>query len=63
MQTFKPQRDLNESFPDEFFIKVLFEFLLVDYFLVQITVIRKLHHYAVLNALYQSEFDSMKACL
>lgn len=39
MEAFKPQGYLDESFPDELFLEILLELLLVDNFLVEIPII------------------------
>lgn len=46
VQTFQAQNDLDEGFPDEFLVEVFLELLLVENFLVKVSIVRKLHHYA-----------------
>jgi hypothetical protein len=63
MQLFQPNRYLNERLPYDFLVKLSLFFLMGDYFLVKIAIIRVFHDYAVSITAYQSELDSMKACL
>ena len=63
VQALEPNGDLNEGLPDKTLFKKLFIFLLNQYLLVQVSIIRKIHHYTWLDTKYQSEFDSIKACL
>jgi hypothetical protein len=45
VQALEPNGDLNEGLPDETLLKKLFIFLLDQYLLIQVSIIRKIHHY------------------
>ncbi len=45
VEAFEANGDLNEGLPDETLLKKLFVFLLNQYFLVQVSIIREIHHY------------------
>jgi hypothetical protein len=47
MEALQSKDNLDERFPDELLFEILFDFLLCEYFLVEISIIRELHHYAL----------------
>lgn len=63
MQSLESESDLNKCLPDEVFLEKLLVLLLIHNFLVQVSIIRKLHHYASWKTKYHRELDSIKACL
>lgn len=46
METFEPEGNLNQRFPDEIFAEKLFVLLHGEYLLVEVAIVRELHHYA-----------------
>ncbi len=57
MQLFEPNRYLYERLPYDILVEWGLIFLMGDYFLVKIAIIRALHDNAVSITAYQSEFD------